>query len=76
MDKRIRETSEQWDDVPRKVVGRRLPAAGGWRDATVLQERVNQSMIGVTRWPKGVHRFRSFKEADDWWIQNIQFRGA
>jgi hypothetical protein len=73
VDKRIRETSEQWDDVPAKVVGRRHAAAGGWSNADVLQQRVNQSSAGRARWPKGVYRFTTFEEADAWWIQNTTY---
>ncbi|MCS6772448.1 MAG: hypothetical protein NZ740_10595 [Kiritimatiellae bacterium] len=71
---KVRETSEQWDDVPRKVVGRRVSPGGGWEHATKLQQLANQMNRGRTSWPRGVFRFRSFEEADFWWIQNIRFR--
>lgn len=70
----VRETSEQWDDAPRKVVGRRKRCSGGWTNATKLQDLANQMNRGRTTWPRGVFRFRSHEEADAWWIQNIQFR--
>lgn len=70
---KVRETREQWDDVPAKVVGRRHNSRGGWKHADVLQRRINEGMQGKTRWPKGVFRFESFEEADAWWIQNIHF---
>jgi hypothetical protein len=74
MERKVNETTEQWDDVPAKVVGRRRRGATGWRQATVLQDNANAAMVGRTSWPKGVFRFRTFDEADAWWIQNIQFR--
>ena len=72
--KLVRETTEQWDDVPSKVVGRRSSKSRGWIDATLLQERANEGMAGRTSWPKGVVRFRSFEEADAWWIQQMKYR--
>ncbi len=74
MQDRVRETAEQWDDVPAKVVGRRRSAAPGWKGATILQDRVNEGIRGRTWWPKGVVRFSSFKEADEWWIHQTRFR--
>ncbi len=74
MTMKVRETSEQWDDVPRKVVGRRKVAIGGWENASKLQDLANKMNRGRTTWPRGVYRFRSFEEADAWWIQNIHFR--
>jgi len=73
MNPKVKETREQWDDVPAKVVGRRRNAAGGWRNADVLQCRVNEAIRGRTTWPKGVFRFQSHSEADAWWIQKIHF---
>ena len=74
MKKVVKETREQWDDVPAKVVGRRRSGVGGWSRATILQQRINDMMPGKTGWPKGVFRFHSHEEADAWWMKNIHFR--
>jgi len=74
MKKKIKETRAQWDDVPAKVVGRRFSGAGGWNNATILQERINRGLPGKSGWPRGVVRFKSFEEADDRWMKNIHFR--
>lgn len=66
MDNRVRETNEQWDDVPAKVVGRRHPASRGWVDADGFQKLVNGLAQGQFALPGGVFKFRSFEEADQW----------
>lgn len=73
MKKQVKETREQWDDVPAKVVGRRRSGVGGWSNVTILQQRVNEQKVGRASWPKGVFRFHSHEEADAWLIQNIHF---
>jgi hypothetical protein len=65
---------EQWDEVPAKVVGRRRAPTDGWSSMDALQSQVNQLGRGYAAWPKGVYRFRSFEEADGWWIQKMVFR--
>jgi hypothetical protein len=69
----VRETKEQWDDVPAKVVGRRRPPSGGWSDVNILQHRINDSLRTGSGWPKGVYRFKSFEEADEWQRKMIIF---
>lgn len=74
MRKIFKETTAQWDEVPAKVVGRRMAGVGGWRNADVLHQRINESQHEKAGWPKGVVRFLSHEEADAWWTQNIHFR--
>lgn len=62
----IRETSEQWDDVPTKVVGRqrRVPVnleAGA--DFLKMGENWGGKRRGQ---PKGIFRFASHEEANQW----------
>lgn len=61
---KVRETREQWDDVPAKVVGRRKPGPINLeRGAAFLRwgQDVNLRLRGR---PKGVFRYRSFEESD------------
>lgn len=67
----VRETTEQWDDVPTKVVGRRrMPGPHDPPDYR-LQDLANSMHSGRVRWPKGVFRFRTHEEADAWWIKSM-----
>lgn len=70
--------NEQWDDLPEgaKVVGRRVvPMRANAADAYALQDLVNESGgRGKVSWPRGVFRFRTYEEADEWWIKTMIVR--
>jgi len=54
-----------WDENIGKTVGRRISAETSISEAAVLLETIASLMpSGVC--PKGVWRFRTFEEADDW----------
>jgi len=71
VDKRIRETSEQWDDVPAKVVGRRGKAPVNLEKGAAFMRMAADRGGHRVGWPKGVFRFRSHDEADQWLIANM-----
>ena len=72
----MRETKEQWDDLPpdAKAVGKRRPPQGGLEFGDGLQRLANEMGQGLVTWPKGVFRFKSHEEADAWWIDQMQVR--
>ena len=49
-----------------KVVGRRLPCPGGLPAMDNLQRLVNTMREGKPFVPKGVYRFKTFEEAQEW----------
>ena len=53
-------------DVPAKVVGRRRPAKAGIENMAPLQETMMWLREGRASIPRGVWRFKSFEEADEW----------
>lgn len=59
-------TTEPWDDVSAKVVGR-------FEDAAARVSQVDVGAVYRKSWPKGVFRFRSFEESDQWLIDNVKF---
>ena len=72
----IRETTEQWDDLPpgAKVVGKRRPGK-----ADLLKARPFFEFAASIRRPKhfvprGVYRFKTFEEADAWHLKMITRR--
>ena len=65
MKDRIRETSERWKDVPGKVVG----AGDG---PAALPTQLHDAAVYRKGWPKGVFRFRSFEESDQWPVDNVR----
>lgn len=71
----IRETSAQWDDIPAKVIGRRqTPVVRATADYG-LQDLVNDMHRDAAQrvtWPRGIFRFKSHEEADQWWIQQMK----
>lgn len=76
MTTRVRETSVCWDDLPEgaKVVGKRQTPAGGLEVGDALQCLVNDLGQGRVTWPRGVWRFKTHEEAENWWIQRLQIR--
>ena len=64
MEKNIKETTAQWDDVPMKVVGRRREGVGGLvRGARFLRMGLERN-IRLPKRVKGVFRYRSHEEAN------------
>jgi hypothetical protein len=55
---------------PMKVVGRRLVQGHSLRDVSVLQRTVNRLQGGALI-PKGVYRFATHEEADEWMMRTI-----
>jgi hypothetical protein len=53
-------------DVPAKVVGRRVPPPPGIENVEALQKTMIWLREGKPFMPKGVWRFKSFEEADEW----------
>jgi hypothetical protein len=50
-----------------KVVGRRTATPDAWATGMKLQELAMQMHISLGHhWPKGVFRFKSHEEADEW----------
>lgn len=61
---KVRETREQWDDVPAKVVGRRKPGVVNLERGAAFLRWGADANIRLRGRPKGVFRYRSFEEAD------------
>ena len=80
----MRETTEQWDDLPpgAKVVGKRRDPRASPGAGYGLQDLANemgsfdspQGRQSRVTWPKGIIRFKTHEEADAWWIEKIQTR--
>lgn len=51
-----------------RVVGKRRYAGNAVEDSAALQRLLNQ-LKPNGRFPKGVYRFSSFKEADEWMVK-------
>ncbi len=66
MDKRIRETSEQWDDVPRKIVGRRRKPVLNLETGAAFFQFGREMGEGKVGRRKGVVRYRTHDEANAW----------
>jgi len=49
-----------------KVVGRRKPSSGGLKNANNLLELVIALRGNKPFFPKGVYKFKSFKEKEEW----------
>ena len=76
-DKRvIRETTEQWDDLPpgAKVVGRRRPGTVDLVKARPFFEFAASIRRPKHFVPRGVYRFKTFEEADAWHLKMITRR--
>jgi hypothetical protein len=66
MNMKVRETSEQWVEEPRKVVGRRRAGVVNLeRGAGFLRMGADRG-IRIPGRPKGVFRFSSHEEANPW----------
>ncbi|HMP74744.1 MAG TPA: hypothetical protein PKE12_00465 [Kiritimatiellia bacterium] len=66
MDKVVREPSEQWDDVPAKVVGRRRKPVLNLESGEAffrLGRELGEGKVGRKR---GVVRYRTHAEANAW----------
>ncbi|HMP90944.1 MAG TPA: hypothetical protein PJ991_12140, partial [Kiritimatiellia bacterium] len=46
----------------------------GWESMNVLQRRAGMGGRCGASWPKGVFRFKSFEEADEWWTKKMVWR--
>jgi hypothetical protein len=71
---KVRETTEQWDDEPRKVVGRRRKPGPEARCGYAIQDLANEMGSGRLLWPKGVFRFKTHEEADAWWTETMTLK--
>ncbi|HYX22904.1 MAG TPA: hypothetical protein VFC23_02040 [Thermoanaerobaculia bacterium] len=58
------------DEIREKRVAGRRRGENVLRDVDILQETVNR-LRGCGLIPKGVYRFRSHEEADEWMIRQI-----
>ena len=63
-------TERDTAELPMKVVGRRRWATGLVASAPLL-ELALQLRGGKPFLPKGVHRFRSFEESDEWTLRML-----
>lgn len=63
--KLVRETTEQWDDVPAKVVGRRKQGLINLERGSAFLAMGRERCGGNGR-PKGVFRYASHEEANQW----------
>lgn len=62
--------NESWDDVPVKVVGRRIKGAVDLKSAEPFLRMSTDRGLSFSGYPKGVFRFRSHEEANEWLVQN------
>lgn len=51
-----------------KVIGKRTAKASAILDVTVLQKTLNQ-VLGHKTVPRGLYKFKTFEEADEWMIK-------
>lgn len=63
--------NSRWDDIPEKIIGNRKVAEDHTGSADALQQLAEEMGRGRITWPKGVFRFKSHEEADQWWIRNM-----
>jgi hypothetical protein len=57
------------EETPGKVVGEvKLPSPGEFLESMATQFR---ALGGKLPFPKGVHRFRTFEEADEWEMKHL-----
>lgn len=54
-----------------RVVGRRRAGGGGWESARVLQRTLAAVRGTNALVPRGVYRFATFEEADEWMIRSM-----
>ncbi len=72
----VRETTEQWDDLPpgAKVVGRRRPGKVDLLTARPFFKFAASIRRPKHFIPKGIHRFQTFEEAEQWHLKMITRR--
>jgi hypothetical protein len=58
------------DELPIKRISRRFEGEDTLRDVAILQRTVNR-LRGNALVPRGLYRFRSHEEADEWMIRQI-----
>jgi hypothetical protein len=73
-DKKIRETGASWDDVPGKVLGRRVPGVVSLESAAGFLQLGATLGGGKICRPRGVFRFTSHEEADAWWLNTLKIK--
>ena len=66
--------NQSWDNVPEKVVGTRIVDNSTLHDAFELQDLVNDMTARKSTWPRGVFRFESYENAEEWWINEMIIR--
>lgn len=61
------------EETPDKVVGKRRAPRNGFKGALVLQETANdlRKAFGHGFVPKGVFRFHTHEEADEWMMRML-----
>ncbi len=62
-----------WEDLPARVVGRRKPGVINLESMSGFLEMV-RVLSKPVQLPRGVFRFRSFAEADEWMLRNTKTR--
>ncbi|MDD4735028.1 MAG: hypothetical protein PHP44_02860 [Kiritimatiellae bacterium] len=68
---KTRAAHEQWDDVPKKTVGKRRTEDVDSKEGYQLQTLVNELGASNVTWPKGVFRFESHEHAEKWWTDQM-----
>jgi hypothetical protein len=58
------------DELPIKRISRRSEGEDTLRDVAILQRTVNR-LRGNALVPRGLYRFRSHEEADEWMMRQI-----
>ena len=66
MNNRIRETTEQWDDVPAKVIGRRKPCRVNLESGAGFLRMGLDRKVRIPGREKGVYRYKTHEEAQPW----------
>jgi len=72
MQMKMREDGQGWEEMPMKGVGRKGASRGGLREAAGFLQLVTALFQPAKRWSKGVYRFKTFEEADQWWINQMK----
>ena len=73
-DKVLREPGMSWDDVPSKVLGRRVPGVVSLETAAGFLQLGATLGGGKVYRPRGVFRFTSHEEADAWWLNTLKIK--
>ena len=64
------------DSAPMKVLGRRVPSRGGIVAAADFLDLVIQLRRGKPFIPNGLHKFRTFEEAQSWSMEMMTRRSS